>query len=58
MKRITVLLLASFVAALFASEAKRVGQPNILWLIAEDMSPHLGCYGDQVIATPNVDRLA
>jgi arylsulfatase A-like enzyme len=58
MKRITVLLLAPFAAALFAGEAKRVGQPNILWLIAEDMSPHFGCYGDQVIATPNVDRLA
>lgn len=33
-------------------------KPNILWLIAEDMSPHFGCYGDQVVQTPNVDRLA
>jgi len=33
-------------------------RPNILWLIAEDMSPHFGCYGDKVVPTPNVDRLA
>lgn len=33
-------------------------QPNILWISTEDMSPHLGCYGDKVARTPNIDRLA
>jgi arylsulfatase A-like enzyme len=33
-------------------------KPNILWLIAEDMSPHFGCYGEKTIQTPNVDKLA
>ena len=33
-------------------------QPNILWINAEDMSPHLGCYGDGLAKTPNIDRLA
>ena len=33
-------------------------QPNIVWLVAEDMSPHFGCYGEKMIATPNVDKLA
>jgi arylsulfatase A-like enzyme len=33
-------------------------QPNILWISTEDMSPHLGCYGDKVAHTPNIDRLA
>lgn len=32
--------------------------PNILWISTEDMSPHLGCYGDKVARTPNIDRLA
>jgi N-sulfoglucosamine sulfohydrolase len=32
--------------------------PNILWISTEDMSPHLGCYGDPVARTPNIDRLA
>ena len=31
---------------------------NILWITVEDMSPHLNCYGDSTIATPNIDRLA
>ena len=31
---------------------------NILWLVAEDMSPHIPSYGDSTISTPNIDRLA
>lgn len=33
-------------------------RPNILWITAEDIGPHLGCYGDAYAATPNLDRLA
>lgn len=33
-------------------------RPNILWLSCEDISPHLGCYGDPHAQTPNLDRLA
>ena len=33
-------------------------RPNILWLIAEDLGPHLGCYGAGQVWTPNLDRLA
>ncbi len=33
-------------------------KPNILWLIAEDMGPTLGCYGEKNVSTPNLDRLA
>ncbi len=32
--------------------------PNILWITAEDIGPHLGCYGDMYAVTPNLDRLA
>lgn len=32
--------------------------PNILWIVAEDMSPDLGCYGNEVVSTPNIDGLA
>lgn len=35
-----------------------LNQPNILWLIAEDMSPYLASYGDSTVHTPNLDRLA
>jgi arylsulfatase A-like enzyme len=33
-------------------------KPNILWIVVEDMSLHWSCYGETVIRTPNIDRLA
>lgn len=38
-----------------AADTKR---PNILWLSTEDISPHLGCYGDDLAITPTLDALA
>ncbi len=32
--------------------------PNIVWIVADDMSPDLGAYGDPVARTPHLDRLA
>lgn len=31
---------------------------NVLLLIFDDLSPMLGCYGDTIAKTPNIDRLA
>ncbi len=33
-------------------------RPNILWLTAEDLSPHVGCYGDSYARTPRLDAFA
>ena len=33
-------------------------RPNILWISTEDISPHLGCYGDAHAITPHLDQLA
>lgn len=33
-------------------------RPNILWLSTEDISAHLGCYGDPDAITPTLDALA
>lgn len=33
-------------------------QPNILWLITEDMGPELACYGTEQVWTPVLDNLA
>ena len=50
------------IGVLFAGTRAAVGaeemRPNILWLIAEDMGPALGCYGQKEVETPNLDRLA
>jgi arylsulfatase A-like enzyme len=33
-------------------------KPNILWITVEDISPDLGCYGDENANTPVLDKLA
>ncbi|MBB4079254.1 arylsulfatase A-like enzyme [Lewinella aquimaris] len=33
-------------------------QPNVLWIVCEDMSPLLAAFGDSTIQTPNLSRLA
>ncbi|MDA0207549.1 MAG: sulfatase [Acidobacteria bacterium] len=45
-------------AASLAACASANPKPNILWIIGEDFSPELGCYGDTSVSTPNLDRLA
>jgi arylsulfatase A-like enzyme len=50
-----VLALVFQAACLAADAAKR---PNILWLIAEDFGPELGCYGTSQVSTPNLERIA
>ena len=41
----------------FVAAAADDKQPNIVWIISEDMGPDLGCWGFDV-HTPNIDRLA
>jgi len=36
----------------------RADRPNILWVYVEDMCPWMGCYGETLIRTPNLDALA
>lgn len=31
---------------------------NILWIVADDIGPDLGCYGNSLVYTPNLDKLA
>ncbi len=49
-------LMKSCVLLLFLS--CHAAEPNIVWIIAEDMSPDLGCYGNQAVTTPHLDGLA
>ncbi|MCA9114315.1 MAG: sulfatase-like hydrolase/transferase [Planctomycetaceae bacterium] len=41
-----------------AAEKPAAKRPNILWISCEDISPHLGCYGDEYATTPHIDGLA
>jgi arylsulfatase A-like enzyme len=33
-------------------------RPNIVWIMAEDISTELACYGHPAVKTPNLDKLA
>ncbi|KAL5012835.1 hypothetical protein ScPMuIL_011386 [Solemya velum] len=37
---------------------KRNKRPNFLFIIVDDLRPALGCYGEKLLVTPNIDNLA
>ncbi len=61
MKRnILLLTLCCFLSSssIFAQDKPATTLPNIIWIVCEDMSPHLGSYGEKVAKTPILDQLA
>ena len=54
---ITALCLTT--ATVFAQKNEgKIERPNILFIAIDDLKPILGCYGDTIIKTPNIDRIA
>jgi len=39
-------------------ESNAAQRPNILWLVIDDMGLEFSCYGEDLIETPHIDRLA
>lgn len=56
MKRCLAILGATLglTSSLVAAQAR----PNVLLLCVDDLKPMMGCYGDALAKTPNLDRLA
>jgi iduronate 2-sulfatase len=53
------LLIIVFAMAITTSiVAQQKTKPNILFIAVDDLKPILGCYGDKLVKTPNIDRLA
>ena len=52
-----LVFLATF-SSLDKANAEAPVRPNIIWISCEDISPHIGCFGDAHAITPNLDRLA
>ena len=53
----TAVLLLAPLSALHAAENKP-DKPNVLFIVVDDMRPELGCYGNKIVKTPNIDRIA
>lgn len=58
MSRLLNSLLCGCLSLLPVVAAADQTRPNILWIVVEDASPHVGCYGETTIRTPAIDRLA
>ena len=60
MRSFVVLLGAALVLALPASTGAQEGKKkkNVLLIISDDLNNRLGCYGDGLAKSPNIDRLA
>ena len=56
--KLLIILLWTFNQFILSDQNDKVDKPNIVWIVCEDLSPHLGCYGDKVTKTPNLDQLA
>ncbi|MCW0217738.1 MAG: sulfatase [Prosthecobacter sp.] len=45
-------------ACAFTSLQAAADRPNVLLICVDDLKPNMGCYGDALAKTPNLDRLA
>ncbi len=43
---------------MYSFSMKEPEKPNILWIVSEDNTTMLGCYGDKFATTPHIDKLA
>ena len=58
-KILSVLSIFLFCGTSCSRSVKTEPKPNIIFILADDMGYNdLGCYGSELIQTPNIDRLA
>lgn len=53
-----ICLMIQFIGSACQSDKEKAVRPNILWIVLEDTSPLLSCYGNRLISTPHIDQLA
>lgn len=56
---LTSLFALALSAAFLATGLNAAEKPNLIWIMADDLGyGDLGCFGQKVITTPNIDRMA
>jgi arylsulfatase A-like enzyme len=51
-------LLCAIVAFSICARPAAADRPNVLFIAVDDLKPMLGCYGDTMVKSPQIDRLA
>lgn len=52
------LLFLFLISNAIIAQGKPTRKPNILFIAVDDLKPLLGCYGNTMVKTPNIDKLA
>ncbi|HTL28172.1 MAG TPA: sulfatase-like hydrolase/transferase, partial [Tepidisphaeraceae bacterium] len=59
MRSIRVVLFALFLVIAFTAHAEDAKPKyNVLFIAVDDMNADLACFGDPLVKSPNIDRLA
>lgn len=57
--KISICIALMMVLGVISGQATAADKPNLIWVMADDLGyGDLGCYGQQVITTPHLDRMA
>ena len=56
--KFTSILFLFVISTTVIAQKKQATKPNILFIAVDDLKPLLGCYGNTLVKSPNIDRLA
>ena len=56
--KFAMILAIAIATSSVSAQKKPASKPNILFIAVDDLKPILGCYGNTLVKTPNIDRLA
>ncbi len=54
----SVMSAAALLACSIMPALQAAGRPNVLFIVSDDLAARLGCYGDPLVKSPNLDRLS
>jgi len=57
-KKINIALFFVLAVIIYSCGSTKQSNPNVLFIIVDDLRPELNCYGSEQILSPNIDNLA